>query len=168
MRLHRELLLGPTRFLALQSTVFLIVFPLVFLVSCSSTLHTSNMKTIIHSDQAPAPIGPYSQGVAVEGRLYYFSGQIPLDLSGNIVPGGIKEQTHQVCKNILALLQSQSLSFDNVAKTTVFLKDMNEFAAMNEVYSEYFGNSKPARSTVEVARLPKDVRVEIEVIAAAP
>ncbi len=123
------------------------------------------MKQHILSDKAPAPIGPYSQGVRVQGSLYYFSGQIPLDIHGVLVEGGIKEQTHQVCKNISALLESQGLSFDNVAKTTVFLKDMSEFAAMNEVYSEYFGQSKPARSTVEVARLPKDVRVEIEVIA---
>ncbi len=138
-----------------------------FIVSCS-TSSLSSMKTIVHSDQAPAPIGPYSQGVKVQGSLFYFSGQIPLDATGAMIEGGIAEQTHQVCKNIQALLHSQGLTFDNVVKTTVFLKDMGEFGAMNEVYAQYFGTSKPARSTVEVARLPKDVRVEIEVIAVAP
>jgi 2-iminobutanoate/2-iminopropanoate deaminase len=123
------------------------------------------MKQLLQVESAPAPIGPYSQGVKVSGNLYFFSGQIALDTKGSIVEGGIKEQTEQVCVNIRALLESQHLTFLNVVKTTVFLKDMNEFAAMNDVYAQYFGESKPARSTVEVARLPKDVRVEIEVIA---
>lgn len=147
-------------------TIFIILLLQLLVASCS-TIHHKSMKEIIYTESAPAPIGPYSQGVKVSGNLYYFSGQIALDAHGAIVEGGIKEQTHQVCKNIGLLLSSQGLTFNNVPKTTVFLKDMGEFAAMNEVYSEYFGESKPARSTVEVARLPKDVRVEIEIIAVA-
>jgi 2-iminobutanoate/2-iminopropanoate deaminase len=100
--------------------------------------------------------------------MYFFSGQIALTAGGELINGDVRAQTHQVCANIKALLHSQGLDFSNVVKTTVFLKDMNEFAAMNEVYAEYFGASSPARSTVEVARLPKDVRVEIEVIAMGP
>lgn len=134
-------------------------------VQKSSTNYHSSMKQHLQTDNAPAPIGPYSQGIKAQGSLYYFSGQIALDLQGNIVGTSVQEQTHQVCKNIGALLSAQGLSFDNVVKTTVFLKDMGEFAAMNEVYTQYFNSSKPARSTVEVSRLPKDVRVEIEVIA---
>ncbi len=128
-------------------------------------------KDIIYTKSAPEPIGPYSQAVKIrveEPYMIYTSGQIAIDSStGNIVPGGIKEQTHQVIKNIQSILTEAGTDLTWVVKTTVFLKDMNDFAAMNEVYAEYFNESKPARSTVEVARLPKDVLVEIEVIAYA-
>jgi len=123
----------------------------------------------IYTSNAPEPIGPYSQAVRIRDENPYFiytSGQIPIDpTTGNVVEGGIKEQTRQVLKNLGEILKSAGSSFKNVFKTTVFLKDMNDFAAMNEIYAETFGESKPARSTVEVARLPKDVLVEIEVIA---
>lgn len=125
------------------------------------------MKEIIETDKAPAPIGPYSQGVKAQGTMYYFSGQIALTADGALIAGGVKEQTEQILANIGALLQSQGLSFANVVKTTCFLRDMNDFAAMNEVYATAFSESKPARSTVAVLGLPKDVSVEIEVIAVA-
>ena len=127
------------------------------------------LKKSIYTKNAPEPIGPYSQAVLFNPKdtsLLYTSGQIPIDpATGNIVPGGIKEQTKQVIQNIDAILKEQSVDLSKVIKTTVFLKDMSQFAEMNEVYAEFFGDSKPARSTVEVARLPKDVLVEIEVIA---
>lgn len=126
-------------------------------------------KEIIHTNKAPEPIGPYSQAIKLSSEnsvLVYTSGQVGIDPStGNIVGGDIKAQTHQVMKNIKALLHESGTDMHNVIKTTVFLKNMDEFAAMNEVYAEYFWKSKPARSTVEVARLPKDAMVEIEVIA---
>jgi len=125
------------------------------------------MKEHVFTDKAPAPIGPYSQGVKV-GSMYYFSGVIPLSTDGQSIIGGeIVEQTQQVIANCTALLQACGLTANNVVKTTVFLKNMNDFAAMNAVYAEFFGESKPARSTVEVSRLPKDVLVEIEMIATA-
>ena len=125
------------------------------------------MKEHVFTDKAPAPIGPYSQCVKV-GSMYYFSGVIPLSTDGQSIIGGeIVEQTQQVIANINALLQACGLTANNVVKTTVFLKNMNDFAAMNAVYAEFFGESKPARSTVEVSRLPKDVLVEIEMIATA-
>ncbi|MFM6956746.1 MAG: RidA family protein [Ignavibacteria bacterium] len=125
------------------------------------------MKEHVFTDKAPAPIGPYSQGVKV-GSMYYFSGVIPLSTDGQSIIGGeIVEQTQQVIANSNALLQACGLTPNNVVKTTVFLKNMNDFAAMNAVYAEFFGESKPARSTVEVSRLPKDVLVEIEMIATA-
>ncbi len=120
----------------------------------------------IKTDNAPAPIGPYSQAILVEGKFIYTAGQIPIEPNtGKIVEGDIKAQTRQVLKNLEAILIEAGGSLDSVIKTTVFLKDMNEFAAMNEVYSEFLNNTAPARSTVEVARLPKDVRVEIEAVA---
>jgi 2-iminobutanoate/2-iminopropanoate deaminase len=123
-------------------------------------------KKVIYTDKAPKPIGPYSQGVTASGRMIFTAGQIPLDpVSGQLVEGDIKAQTRQVMKNIEAILKQAGASFGSVVKTTVFLKDMNEFPSMNEVYAEYFKQNPPARSTVEVARLPKDVRVEIEVVA---
>lgn len=125
------------------------------------------MKEHVFTDKAPAPIGPYSQGVKV-GSMYYFSGVIPLSTDGQSIIGGeIVEQTQQVIANSNALLQACGLTANNIVKTTVFLKNMNDFAAMNAVYAEFFGESKPARSTVEVSRLPKDVLVEIEMIATA-
>jgi len=126
-------------------------------------------KEIIYTNKAPEPIGPYSQAIKLSYEnpfLIYTSGQVAIDPStSNMVEGDVKAQTHQVMKNIKALLEEAGTTMLNVIKTTVFLKSMDEFAAMNEVYAEYFGESKPARSTVEIARLPKDAKVEIEVIA---
>lgn len=118
----------------------------------------------IATDKAPAAIGPYSQGVTVNG-IFYSSGQIPLTAEGDLVTGTITEQAHQVFMNLKAVLAEANSSLDEVVKVTVFVKDMNDFAALNEVYASYFGDHKPARSTVEVARLPKDAKVEIEVVA---
>ena len=124
-----------------------------------------NIKKIL-TDKAPAPIGPYSQAILAEGKFLYTAGQVPMDpVTGNIVEGGIKEQTRQVMKNLAAVLLAGGSSCASVVKTTVFLKDMNEFASMNEVYAEFLGASAPARSTIEAARLPRDIRVEIEAIA---
>ncbi|MCS0791107.1 2-iminobutanoate/2-iminopropanoate deaminase [Cytobacillus pseudoceanisediminis] len=119
---------------------------------------------VIQTNQAPAAIGPYSQGITVN-NLFYSSGQIPLTAEGVMVNGDVKEQTHQVFKNLQAVLEEAGASLNTVVKATVFIKDMNEFAAINEVYGEYFSTHKPARSCVEVARLPKDALVEIEVVA---
>lgn len=121
------------------------------------------MKTI-HTNSAPAAIGPYSQGILVN-NLFFSSGQIPLTAEGTMIDGDIKAQTHQVLKNLKAILTSAGASLETVLKTTVFIKNMDDFGAVNEVYGEYFSNHKPARSCVEVARLPKDALVEIEVIA---
>ncbi len=118
---------------------------------------------IIATDKAPAAIGPYSQAIKL-GHLLFTSGQIPLNESGELVEGGIEEQTHQVFKNLKAVLAEAGATLADVAKATVFIKDMNQFAALNAIYATYFGDHKPARSTVEVARLPKDVLVEIELI----
>ncbi len=127
----------------------------------------ANEKKAIQSESAPKALGPYSQAI-VAGGMVYCAGQIPLDpATGNIVPGGVGEQTHQVLKNLRAVLKAAGSDLGRAVKTTVFLKNMNDFAAMNDVYgrSEYFGANPPARSTVEVARLPRDVRVEIEIVA---
>jgi 2-iminobutanoate/2-iminopropanoate deaminase len=119
----------------------------------------------INSPDAPPAIGPYSQGVHA-GSFVFLSGQIPLVRdTGKFVEGGIREQTEQVIANITALLKSQNLKLSDVVKATVFLADMEEFTAMNEVYAKHFTGTPPARSTVQVARLPRDARVEIEVIA---
>ena len=118
---------------------------------------------IIATNKAPAAIGPYSQAIKL-GNLLFTSGQIPLNESGELVEGGIEEQTHQVFKNLKAVLAEAGATLADVAKATVFIKDMNQFAALNTIYATYFGDHKPARSTVEVARLPKDVLVEIELI----
>ena len=121
-------------------------------------------KTIL-TQKAPAPIGPYSQAIAVDGKFVYTAGQIPLDPATNqLVEGDIKEQTRRVLQNLEQILAAAGSSMGKGVKTTVFLKDMGEFAAMNEVYAEFLGAAAPARSTVEVARLPRDVRVEIEAI----
>ncbi|MGE7676058.1 RidA family protein [Lysinibacillus sp. NPDC094403] len=119
---------------------------------------------VVATTNAPAAIGPYSQGIIVNG-MFYSSGQIPLTSTGELVEGDITVQTNQVFANLKAVLEAAGTSLDNVVKTTVFMKDMNDFVAMNEAYANHFGDHKPARSAVEVARLPKDVRVEIEVIA---
>ena len=125
----------------------------------------TNIQKIL-TEKAPAPIGPYSQAILVDGKFLYTAGQGPMDpISGKLVEGGIKEQTRQVMKNLEAILIAGGASLASVVKTTVFLKDMNEFAAMNEVYAEFLGAAAPARSTIEAARLPRDIRVEIEAIA---
>ncbi|CAH8767885.1 RidA family protein [Paenibacillus dendritiformis] len=118
----------------------------------------------VATKEAPAAIGPYSQAVQW-GNLVFTSGQIPLTAEGQLVEGGIEEQTHQVFRNLKAVLEEAGTSLDKVLKATVFLKDMNQFTQINAIYEAYFGSHKPARSTVEVARLPKDVLVEIELIA---
>lgn len=119
---------------------------------------------VVSTNQAPAAIGPYSQGIIVN-NLFYSSGQIPLTAEGEIVSEDVVEQTHQVFKNLQAVLEAAGASFETVVKATVFIKNMDDFATINEVYAEYFADHKPARSCVEVARLPKDVHLEIEVIA---
>lgn len=123
------------------------------------------MLKVVTTNAAPAAIGPYSQAVQF-GNLLFTSGQIPLSADGDLVQGGIREQTHQVFKNLEAILNVSGASFEDVIKTTVFIKDLNQFAEFNEIYASYFNSHKPARSTVEIARLPKDVLVEIELIAA--
>lgn len=118
----------------------------------------------IKTTNAPGAIGPYSQAIEVNGFVYT-SGQVGINPATGAVPEGVEAQTHQVCKNLTALLQAAGTSMDNVVKTTVFIKDMNDFATVNGIYAQYFTEPYPARSCVEVARLPKDVLVEIEVIA---
>lgn len=119
----------------------------------------------IHTDSAPQAIGPYSQAIKANGFVF-LSGQIPLDPQKmQIVEGGIQPQTERVFQNIQAVLEAAGTSLGKVVKTTVFLADMNDFAAMNEIYAKFFGDSRPARSTVQAARLPRDVKVEIEVVA---
>lgn len=119
----------------------------------------------IQTDQAPQAIGPYSQAVKVNGFVFC-SGQIPLDpATMQVIEGDAKAQTERVLSNLRAVLEAAGSSLEQVVKTTVFLLDMNDFAAMNEVYASFFSSNRPARSTVQVARLPRDVRVEIEVVA---
>nr|WP_281426297.1 MULTISPECIES: RidA family protein [Paenibacillus] len=125
---------------------------------------TRKEMEIVSTEAAPAAIGPYSQAIKL-GGLLFTSGQIPLDATGALVAGGIEEQAHQVFRNLQAVLEAGGASLASVVKATVFLKDMNDFATVNGIYASYFGDHKPARSAVEVARLPKDVLVEIEVIA---
>ncbi len=122
-------------------------------------------KTIIKTDKASRPVGPYNQAVSI-GNLIFTAGQIPLDRQGHMVSGGIKEQTEQVIQNLMAVLSDGGSSLERVVKATVFLKDLNDFAGMNEVYGKYFKNeTAPARTTIQVARIPKDSLVEIEVVA---
>lgn len=125
------------------------------------------MREVIKTSSAPAAIGPYSQGIRVSaGKMLFTAGQVPLDpATGQMVAGDIKAQTRRVLENIKAILQAAGASFENVAKTTVFMTDLNEFAAMNEVYAEYFATNPPARSTVEVRALPRGAKVEIETMA---
>jgi 2-iminobutanoate/2-iminopropanoate deaminase len=123
------------------------------------------MEEIIATEAAPKAIGPYSQAVRRNGFVF-LSGQIPLDpKTGELVTGSIQSQTERVLENLKAVLAAAGLNLDDVVKTTVFLKDLADFSQMNEVYGKYFGSKPPARSTVEVARLPRDVRVEIDAIA---
>jgi 2-iminobutanoate/2-iminopropanoate deaminase len=118
----------------------------------------------VATKNAPAAIGPYSQGIIVN-NLFFSSGQIPLTPEGVLVEGSIEEQTRQVFRNLEAVLQEAGASLETVVKATVFLKDMNDFSVVNDIYAEFFGDHKPARSCVEVARLPKDAKIEIEVVA---
>lgn len=123
------------------------------------------MKQIIHTTKAPAPIGPYSQAVKA-GNLLFASGQIAINPeSGELIMGSIEAETKQVMANIEAILQSQGLDFSNIVKTTIFLKNMDDFAKVNAVYGAYFTSDFPARETVQVSRLPKDVNVEISITA---
>lgn len=122
------------------------------------------MKNIIKTDKAPGAIGPYSQGINI-GDIYFFSGQIPLDPVTGKMPEGIVEQTKQALENVKGLLESQNLGFQNVVKTTVFLDSMDDFATVNEIYATYFIEPFPARSAIEVAKLPKGALIEVEVIA---
>jgi len=123
------------------------------------------MKKQVQTDKAPKAIGPYSQAIIANGFVFC-SGQIPIDpATGNLLDGTIEEETRQVLKNHGAVLEAAGSSLDDVVKTTVFLKDMDEFAKMNAVYAEFFKAPSPARATVQVARLPRDVKVEIEAVA---
>jgi len=122
-------------------------------------------KSIIQTKQAPAAIGPYSQAIKV-GNLLFVSGQIPIDPeTGTVIIGGIEASTHRVMKNIEAILEAADYGFDNVVKTTIFIKSMDDFSKINAVYASYFTGKYPARETVEVSGLPKDVEIEISVIA---
>jgi 2-iminobutanoate/2-iminopropanoate deaminase len=123
------------------------------------------VREAVSSPKAPAAIGPYSQAIKA-GNLLFLSGQIPLDpATGQLVPGGVQEQTRQVFTNIGAILGAAGLSFDAVISATVYVADMNDFAKVNEIYATYFSSPAPARATVQVARLPKDSLVEIQVVA---
>jgi 2-iminobutanoate/2-iminopropanoate deaminase len=123
------------------------------------------MREVVLTDRGPKPIGPYSQAIKANGFLY-LSGQVALDpKTGEFSAGAIQQQTERVLENLKAILEAGGSNFHRVVKTTVFLKDMNDFAAMNEVYGRYFTSAPPARSTVQVARLPKDALVEIELVA---
>ena len=125
------------------------------------------MKKIINTSNAPAPIGPYSQAVLINNMLF-ISGQVAFEpATGNLITVNIIKETNQVMNNLLSILKEAGMDFSNVVKTTIFLNDMNNFGAMNEVYATYFKENFPARETVEVSRLPKDVSVEISMIAVA-
>jgi 2-iminobutanoate/2-iminopropanoate deaminase len=141
----------------------LLMFSIFFLLS---TIFGGKMeKKVVFTEKAPKPIGPYSQAI-IAGNLIFTAGQIPIDPATNqVVQGDIKEQTRRVLENLRAILESVGATFDDIVKVTIYMKDLNEFSAMNEVYSEYFKNSPPARTTVEVSRLPRDVRIEIDLIA---
>lgn len=126
----------------------------------------SYTKKILSTKKAPSAVGPYSQGILASGDLLFVSGQIPIDpTTGSIVADDIESQTRQSLKNLGAILSEAGADYDNVVKTTVFLSDMKNFAVMNEIYMEFFSHNCPARSAVQVARLPKNVKVEIEAIA---
>lgn len=127
-------------------------------------MSTTTGKTAVQTSSAPAAIGPYSQAIRA-GDFLFVSGQVPFDpASGTVISGSIEDQTHRVLKNLAAIIEAAGASLKDVVKTTIFLKDMNNFTKVNEVYGSYFPQPYPARSTVEVARLPRDVGVEIEAI----
>ena len=122
-------------------------------------------KNVIYSALAPEPIGPYSQAIQT-GNMLFVSGQVAIQKpSGNVITGNIQDETHQVMKNLGEILKAAQMDFSNVVKSTIFLKDMNNFPKVNDVYGSYFSSQPPARETVEVSRLPKDVNVEISCIA---
>lgn len=122
------------------------------------------MKTIVNTDKAPAAIGPYSQAIKA-GGLLFISGQLPVNPADGTIPAKVEDQAKQSLENVAAILQAAGLSTEDVVKTTVFIKDMNDFVAINAVYAQYFTKDFPARACVEVARLPKDALVEVEAIA---
>lgn len=125
-------------------------------------------KKIIYTEKAPKPIGPYSQAIQA-GEFLFLSGQIPIDPStGEVIKGDVREQTRQVLENLKAILESQGLGMENVVKVTIFLKDLTRFNEVNEVYKTYFSTSAPARTTVEISRLPRDCELEMEAIAFHP
>ncbi len=129
-----------------------------------------SIRTVVHADAAPKAIGPYSQAIKVNGMVF-LSGQTPIDPAtpnGDLVAGGVTEQTHQVFQNLIAVLTAAGTDLKHVVRCGVFLKNMGDFAAMNAVYAQYFPENPPARTTVEVARLPKDCLVEIDMIALLP
>ncbi len=123
-------------------------------------------RTVVHTSSAPAALGPYSQGIAAAGLLFV-AGQLPADPATSAIPDGIESQTRQSLSNVATILEAGGSSLARVVKTTVFLKNMNDFAAMNAVYATFFTAAPPARSTIEVARLPRDVLIEVEAIAVA-
>jgi 2-iminobutanoate/2-iminopropanoate deaminase len=123
------------------------------------------MKKAILTDKAPQPIGPYSQAITCEGRFLFISEQIPLKPDGSLIGDDITSQTRQVIENIGEILQAAGFTFEDVVRTTVYLKDLNDFAVVNKIYGEYFGTSKPARTAIEVCRIPKDVLIGIDAIA---
>jgi 2-iminobutanoate/2-iminopropanoate deaminase len=150
-------------------TLLLIATCLLLTTQCQSPGEKNpdivGMKKIVNTSNAPAPIGPYSQAVMVNGMLFV-SGQIAIDpANGELVTGDIKSETKRVMENIRGILTASGLDFANVVKTSIFLTDMNNFAQVNEVYGSYFSGNFPARETVQVSRLPKDVNVEISVVA---
>ena len=131
----------------------------------AETLSDATVKEIVATDRAPRAIGPYSQAVRA-GQMLFASGQIPIDpATGEFVAGGIAEQTEQVLRNLTEVFEASGATHSQVVKTTVFLADMDDFTAMNEVYGRFFSENPPARATVEAARLPRDARVEVEAIA---
>lgn len=151
-----------------KSKRFHILFLISFLFAHSVIAQNSNSpameKEIIHTEKAPAPIGPYSQAVSF-GNLLFVSGQIAINPeNGQLITGSIKEETHQVMKNILGILKASGLGMEHILKTSIFLKNMDDFTIVNEVYGSYFSGEFPARETVQVSRLPRDVNVEISVI----
>lgn len=141
---------------------------LSFLPLPTPTFPTPFMREVIRTNQAPAPVGPYNQAIAASGRMLFVAGQIPLDPETGLIvgEGDVAVQTERSLQNLKAILEAGGATFQDVVKTTVFLKNMNDFAAMNAVYAQYFAEeTAPARAAVEVARLPKDVLVEVECIA---
>ncbi len=142
-------------------SVLILLTALIFTITLGGKME----RKVVYTEKAPKPVGPYSQAI-IAGDFIFTAGQIPIDPKTNqIVQADIKEQTRQVLENLKAVLESAGATFDDVVKVTVYMKDLNEFSAMNEVYSEYFKNSPPARTTVEVSRLPRDVKIEIDLIA---
>ncbi len=147
-------------------TLIIICIILIYLFSCNESINrTQHMKKTIITSNAPKPIGPYSQAVLI-GNTLYVSGNIAINPeTGNLDTADIKTETNRIMQNIKAILNQANMDFSDIVKTTIFLKDMNDFASVNEVYGSYFQSDFPARETVQVSRLPKDVNVEISVIA---